>query len=158
MTRDCDVILIAVTFQVTLNLVLKSVCKPRGKNFAFKLAILTPMMLNNLRKLEGDRPVSVPPSLPASKFDPLNNRPSSIPPGALGHHRISSDVLTPQKGLTGGTSLDLMAHLQQSGPSVVKTRSGSVLSRGFILKTDHYPSGIQFVVVISFLTIHRSCS
>ncbi|KAJ7873158.1 inositol hexakisphosphate-domain-containing protein [Mycena leptocephala] len=91
------------------------------------------MMLNNLRKLEGDRPVSVPPSLPASKSDPLNNRPSSIPPGALGHHRISSDA--------GGTSLDLMAHLQQSGPSVVKTRSGSVLSRGFILKTDHYPSG-----------------
>ncbi|KAJ7081810.1 inositol hexakisphosphate-domain-containing protein [Mycena belliarum] len=40
-----------------------------------------------------------------------------------------------------GTSLDLMTHLQRSGPSVVKTRTGSVLSRGFILKTDHYPSG-----------------
>ncbi|KAJ7471451.1 inositol hexakisphosphate-domain-containing protein [Mycena galericulata] len=34
-----------------------------------------------------------------------------------------------------------MAHLQRSGPAVVKTRTGSVLSRGFILKTDHYPSG-----------------
>ncbi|KAI0091045.1 inositol hexakisphosphate-domain-containing protein [Irpex rosettiformis] len=34
-----------------------------------------------------------------------------------------------------------MHQLQRSGPSVVKTRSGSVLSRGFILKTDHYPSG-----------------
>ncbi|KAJ6561916.1 inositol hexakisphosphate-domain-containing protein [Mycena capillaripes] len=99
------------------------------------------MMLNNLRKLEGDRPVSVPPSLPSSKSDPLNNRPSSIPPGALAHHRISSDSQGPQKGLATGTSLDLMAHLQRSGPSVVKTRTGSVLSRGFILKTDHYPSG-----------------
>lgn len=100
------------------------------------------MMLNNLRKVQGDRPVSVPPSLPASKSDPLNNRPSSIPPGALGHHRISSDVLTAQKAQTG-TSLDLMSHLQRSGPSVVKTRTGSVLSRGFILKTDHYPSGMS---------------
>ncbi|KAI0072968.1 hypothetical protein K474DRAFT_1723915 [Panus rudis PR-1116 ss-1] len=34
-----------------------------------------------------------------------------------------------------------MVHLQRSGPSVVKTRTGSVLSRGLILKTDHYPSG-----------------
>jgi hypothetical protein len=36
---------------------------------------------------------------------------------------------------------DLMPHLHRSAPSIVKTRSGSVLSRGFILKTDHYPSG-----------------
>ncbi|KAF8492621.1 inositol hexakisphosphate-domain-containing protein [Russula emetica] len=34
-----------------------------------------------------------------------------------------------------------MPHLHKSAPSIVKTRSGSVLSRGFILKTDHYPSG-----------------
>ncbi|KAK0469504.1 inositol hexakisphosphate-domain-containing protein [Desarmillaria tabescens] len=33
-----------------------------------------------------------------------------------------------------------MGSLYQSEPSVVKTRNGSVLSRGFILKTDHYPS------------------
>lgn len=39
----------------------------------------------------------------------------------------------------------LMHQLQRSGPSVVKTRSGSVLSRGFILKTDHYPSGAYTV-------------
>ncbi|KAJ7767113.1 inositol hexakisphosphate-domain-containing protein [Mycena metata] len=99
------------------------------------------MMLNNLRKGEGDRPGSVPPSLPASKSAPLNNRPSSIPPGDFAHRRISSDVRNAQKGQTSGNSLDLMAHLQRSGPSVVKTRTGSVLSRGFILKTDHYPSG-----------------
>ncbi|KAJ7757743.1 inositol hexakisphosphate-domain-containing protein [Mycena maculata] len=94
------------------------------------------MMLNNLRKVVNDRPGSVPPSLPASKSDPLNNRPSS----AASHRRISSDVQNAQKAQPG-TSLDLMAHLQRSGPSVVKTRIGSVLSRGFILKTDHYPSG-----------------
>ncbi|KAJ6610725.1 inositol hexakisphosphate-domain-containing protein [Mycena sp. CBHHK59/15] len=97
-------------------------------------------MSHNLQKVENDRPVSVPPSLPSSKSDPLNNRPSSIPPGALDYHRTSSDTFHSQKG-GAGTSLDLMGHLQRSGPSVVKTRTGSVLSRGFILKTDHYPSG-----------------
>lgn len=39
------------------------------------------------------------------------------------------------------SALDLMAFLLRSEPAVVKTRSGSVLSRGSILKTDHYPSG-----------------
>ncbi|TFK69694.1 hypothetical protein BDN72DRAFT_767637 [Pluteus cervinus] len=43
--------------------------------------------------------------------------------------------------VSGDAPLDMMAMLQRSGPSVVKTRNGSVLSRGFILKTDHYPSG-----------------
>ncbi|KAK7006097.1 inositol hexakisphosphate-domain-containing protein [Favolaschia claudopus] len=99
------------------------------------------MMLNNLRKIEGERPLSVPPVLAAaSKSDPLNNRPSSIPPDSL--NRIASDAhKVTGKGLAGATSLDSMAHLQRSGPSVVKSRTGSVLSRGFILKTDHYPSG-----------------
>ncbi|KZV73066.1 hypothetical protein PENSPDRAFT_575124 [Peniophora sp. CONT] len=38
-------------------------------------------------------------------------------------------------------SLDIVPLLQRSGPSIVKARNGSVLSRGFILKTDYYPSG-----------------
>ena len=42
---------------------------------------------------------------------------------------------------TGVPPLDLMVSLKRAEPSIVKTRSGSVLSRGFILKTDHYPSG-----------------
>ncbi|TFY82418.1 hypothetical protein EWM64_g1600 [Hericium alpestre] len=42
---------------------------------------------------------------------------------------------------SGAMRLDLMPQLQRAGPSIVKTRTGSVLSRGFILKTDHYPSG-----------------
>jgi hypothetical protein len=54
--------------------------------------------------------------------------------------RVSSDpALAMNKKDAKG--LDLMANLQRSEPSIVKTRSGNVLSRGFILKTDHYPSG-----------------
>ncbi|KAF8556228.1 hypothetical protein OG21DRAFT_1409537 [Imleria badia] len=34
-----------------------------------------------------------------------------------------------------------MVTLKRAEPSIVKTRTGSVLSRGFILKTDYYPSG-----------------
>jgi hypothetical protein len=61
---------------------------------------------------------------------PIIQRPQSSPP-----HAISERDGSP------GPISDLMAHLHRSAPSVVKTRSGSVLSRGFILKTDHYPSG-----------------
>jgi len=45
---------------------------------------------------------------------------------------------------------DLMPHLHRSAPSIVKTRSGSVLSRGFILKTDHYPSGESPICLSAF--------
>jgi len=48
---------------------------------------------------------------------------------------------SPQELLPSPEPVDLMAQLHRSGPSVVKGRTGSVLSRGFILKTDHYPSG-----------------
>jgi hypothetical protein len=65
----------------------------------------------------------------ASSF-PIIQRPQSSPP-----HAVSERDGSP------GPIMDLMAHLHRSAPSVVKTRSGSVLSRGFILKTDHYPSG-----------------
>lgn len=37
--------------------------------------------------------------------------------------------------------LDITPSLQKAIHSVVKARNGSVLSRGSILKTDHYPSG-----------------
>lgn len=40
--------------------------------------------------------------------------------------------------------LDITPSLQKATHSVVKARNGSVLSRGFILKTDHYPSGERF--------------
>lgn len=54
---------------------------------------------------------------------------------------FNATLLTSSRSSTPGNSLDLMGHLQRSGPSIVKTRTGSVLSRGFILKTDFYPSG-----------------
>ncbi|CCL99307.1 uncharacterized protein FIBRA_01323 [Fibroporia radiculosa] len=75
-----------------------------------------------------DRPLS---SVPArlSANSPLHRPPSE------------SQQRTDSTGLYGGAPLDIMPQLQRSGPSVVKTRTGSVLSRGFILKTDHYPSG-----------------
>ncbi|KAF9260086.1 hypothetical protein L218DRAFT_1079604 [Marasmius fiardii PR-910] len=63
-----------------------------------------------------------------------NARPSSLAP-----RKSTRDSSVGPK--TSGVSLDLMGYLQRSGSSVVKTRSGSVLSRGFILKTDFYPTG-----------------
>lgn len=58
---------------------------------------------------------------------------------------LSSDILD-ETSREGIPPLDITATLQRSGPSVVKTRNGSVLSRGFILKTDHYPSGTLIIV------------
>ncbi len=55
--------------------------------------------------------------------------------------RLLSSSLTDGTELPDTPPLDLMPQLLRSGPSIVKTRSGSVLSRGVILKTDHYPSG-----------------
>lgn len=54
--------------------------------------------------------------------------------------RLSTDPPS-NPNVATSTSLDLMNFLRRSEAAVVKTRSGSVLSRGFILKTDHYPSG-----------------
>ncbi|KAF9485182.1 hypothetical protein BDN70DRAFT_910314 [Pholiota conissans] len=80
---------------------------------------------------EEPRPASVPPSAGIHTLHNRgsllsSNRPASIPPP--GHQSKNG-------------SLDLIDLLERSEPSVVKTRTGSVLSRGFILKTDHYPSG-----------------
>ncbi|PFH53133.1 hypothetical protein AMATHDRAFT_138191 [Amanita thiersii Skay4041] len=93
-----------------------------------------------------------PPSRPSSALDlpvapstnnrtssPLSDRPVSMPPSIQRVGTPQSDASTGRKS---DSSLDLMGHLQRSESSVVKTRSGSVLSRGFILKTDHYPSGV----------------
>ncbi|KAJ7613946.1 inositol hexakisphosphate-domain-containing protein [Roridomyces roridus] len=57
------------------------------------------------------------------------------------HHRLCITQEPPEVSGDRATSLDLMAHLRRSEESVVKSRTGSVLSRGFILKTDYYPSG-----------------
>ncbi|KAF5327539.1 hypothetical protein D9619_004360 [Psilocybe cf. subviscida] len=75
--------------------------------------------------LSASRPGSIPPArnpkMPASSSDSISSKQT----------RDSNEA----------TSLDLIDLLERSEASVVKTRNGSVLSRGFILKTDHYPSG-----------------
>ena len=84
-------------------------------------------------------------SVPPSRISSVNktSRTQSIPPSRRNHVRTASGSLNQlPRDSTGANSLDLMDFLHRSESSVVKTRSGSVLSRGFILKTDHYPSGV----------------
>ncbi len=45
---------------------------------------------------------------------------------------------------SGSLALDNMGKLQRTD-FIIKARSGSVLSRGSILKTDHYPTGVSSV-------------
>ena len=105
------------------------------------------------------RSSSVPPPQISSVNKP--SRTQSIPPSRRNHVRSASGSLNQlSRDSTGANPLDLMDFLQRSESSVVKTRSGSVLSRGFILKTDHYPSGVYsflFVDIVSDITC-RSCS
>lgn len=88
------------------------------------------------------RPSSVPPQVQTAASDSGNTRarPTSIPRSMNKHKRLPSDS-QPSKTSAAGPSLDLVELIKRSEPSVVKARTGSVLSRGFILKTDHYPSG-----------------
>ncbi|THH21421.1 hypothetical protein EW146_g157 [Bondarzewia mesenterica] len=94
--------------------------------------------------VQNGSPASIPPALARPSLSDTNNP-----------HRNSRTFPLPQKlpsasepsltikdrDKTIAKPLDLMSQLQRSEPSIVKTRTGSVLSRGFILKTDHYPSG-----------------
>lgn len=87
------------------------------------------------------RPASAPPLAARSNTQPSTTPPSTVP--AVPQRILSdSNGLSGSKGLPAAQPLDQMPQLQRSGPSIVKTRTGSVLSRGLILKTDHYPSGI----------------
>ena len=87
-------------------------------------------------------------SVPPFRMFSVNKatRTQSIPPSLRNRDGSQSS-----KDSTIAIPLDLMDLLQRSESSVVKTRSGSVLSRGFILKTDHYPSGVY-----SFLFVDTS--
>lgn len=62
-------------------------------------------------------------------------------------------VASPSKD--GVRPLDLMVSLKRAEPSIVRTRTGSVLSRGFILKTDYYPSGWWLPTGIPGLVLTR---
>ncbi|TFK28151.1 hypothetical protein FA15DRAFT_753712 [Coprinopsis marcescibilis] len=93
-------------------------------------------LLTNLKN-EG-RPSTAPP-----ESHPVQHaRPILIPASLRKHDRQPSEPLpVVAKEAQLPEPLDLMGFLKRSEASVVKTRNGSVLSRGFILKTDHYPSG-----------------
>ncbi|KAG2100890.1 inositol hexakisphosphate-domain-containing protein [Suillus cothurnatus] len=92
--------------------------------------------------------------LPTTSLDDATERPASVPlvdrpplqlttrdVKALRTHRVASESTISMTGKQAVAPLDLMGNLKRAEPSVVKTRTGSVLSRGFILKTDYYPSG-----------------
>ncbi|KAF9561985.1 hypothetical protein CPC08DRAFT_707027 [Agrocybe pediades] len=101
------------------------------------------------KALQDERPASSPPNTAhlrtaLSNYHQTHARSSSIPRTLNGHAtppRNRSDTPPLSKDDHAAKSLDLIGLLERSEPSVVKTRNGSVLSRGFILKTDHYPSG-----------------
>ena len=95
--------------------------------------------------LDGASPLSTPPTVPdeSTGLGPHVTRATIAPGSARG-----SGTVTPSIGSTISTKerilaahLDITPSLQKAVHSVVKARNGSVLSRGFILKTDHYPSG-----------------
>lgn len=72
---------------------------------------------------------------------PFTQKPSSRLSTAQGSPRSASEARPTPPTREAVQPLDLMVNLKRSEASVVKTRTGSVLSRGFILKTDYHPSG-----------------
>lgn len=102
--------------------------------------------------LQTGRSVSVPPvlgssfpsdssgSVPTASSIRSSQKPRQISEALIFGDRDRSSPIAP---------LDQMPQLGRAEPSIVKTRTGSVLSRGFILKTDHYPSGAFFVLTLS---------
>jgi len=69
-----------------------------------------------------------------------STRPASIPANPRPYGSPTQPTADPAGPVNSPNLMDL---LQRSEQSIVKTRTGSVLSRGFILKTDHYPSGMS---------------
>jgi hypothetical protein len=93
---------------------------------------------------------------PSEEINPLSPQPTELP--GLGLH-VTRATIAPGTPRGSGTAtpstvpalstresilaahLDITPSLRKAIHSVVKARNGSVLSRGSILKTDHYPSG-----------------
>jgi hypothetical protein len=94
--------------------------------------------------LHTTRPSSVPPESNLSRRSFMSRPPHSNSEGPRGNFSEYQSPDSPPLLQRKPVGLDLMDDLHHSGSSVVKTRTGSVLSRGFILKTDHYPSGESF--------------
>ncbi|KAG6902829.1 hypothetical protein C0995_010714 [Termitomyces sp. Mi166 len=101
--------------------------------------------LHGLSMSSEGRSASAPISIPRGSRASSAERRSSVFHGSLSRSHLSNELTNgmsnSSKESIADVSLDLSGLLQRSEPSVVKSRTGSVLSRGFILKTDHYPSG-----------------
>ncbi|KAI6042555.1 inositol hexakisphosphate-domain-containing protein [Pisolithus marmoratus] len=72
---------------------------------------------------------------------PLIQKPSGRLSTTQSSPRSASEARPTPPAREAVQPLDSMVNLKRSEASVVKTRTGSVLSRGFILKTDYHPSG-----------------
>ncbi len=128
---------------------------PRAPLTDHRIALLSELLLENtaiamdkaeiLQAADSESPVTASPRLAAqshtSYLTPHSVRTSASPFLLIQRPQSSPPHVIPERGVSPGPISDLMPHLHRSAPSIVKTRSGSVLSRGFILKTDHYPSG-----------------
>lgn len=98
------------------------------------------------------RPQSVPPPLhPSLSESDSKSRPASRSRDTSKPRQLS-ETLSSAPLLDQSEPLDQMPSLKRAEPSIVKTRSGSVLSRGFILKTDHYPSGERTIDALQYST------
>lgn len=64
----------------------------------------------------------------------------SLTPAAAGKPGTKHGVNN-QQGKIKGKALSIKERLKAEEQGVVKRRDGGVLARGFILKTDHYPTG-----------------
>ncbi|KAF8577784.1 hypothetical protein K439DRAFT_1417887 [Ramaria rubella] len=82
------------------------------------------------------------------------DRPASAPASNLHNqesfqYRSSSTATVNNNPFNGLKPLDATPALIRSMAAIVKTRTGSVLTRGMILKSDHYPSGRALQLDIS---------
>ncbi|KIO26335.1 hypothetical protein M407DRAFT_24420 [Tulasnella calospora MUT 4182] len=99
---------------------------------------LLPQVDRILSQPSASRPILIHANRPAQS-DRIIPRPSTS--GSF-HGRSSSGSTPAPNGVKPSSRpLDVLASLHKSTLGLVKTRQGSVLSRGFILKTDYYPSG-----------------
>lgn len=106
----------------------------RLKSLSYSFTLQLSRILGSHTAMAELRPNAHPVSAQSPLAGHLSPRDSSPRPS------LSGTKLTPSPN-ESVQPLDLMVNLKRSETSVVKTRVGSVLSRGFILKTDYHPSG-----------------
>lgn len=89
-----------------------------------------------------ERPASAIPShlgRVASSSSGVTHSAGTLTPSAAG--KLTKSSSNAQQGKGKGKALSIKERLKAEEQGVVKRRDGGVLARGFILKTDHYPTG-----------------